>query len=1091
MWISIETTTIGTTDGYSGKALGHGTKEEMTSLFQDTFGSGSSSDFRISISRKGHVLVQPGIVDSFHKGRPDKENLILKCSRASFGDEEILVWTRQRRSSSSSSTKRSALQKKFIKALLQRLQLKRRLETLLDIVWSRCCNVKQLGIRGLEHDLAMDVLFQKLQTSQILKYIEVQKLQGKEQVRSRGRALQLCCKIVQGENSIPTLKKLFVEDLVEGYTPTLIRKFFQAFESKNERKNSPHPLAILDLRANRWIHTTWGKANERYHHEETTEQRRLNLGSLLVALCVKPTAGATLSSSLSSSSSSSSLKSLDLSGNLLSQSSAFALAKALPHLQLDSLLLRNTGLEAATLLQIMHSLKKSTTVLRELDLSRNTCTLQVMKALCSALQKNKNLTSLSMDHCNIDLEQVQHLANTLPKIKYLESLSLDGNEFTSGGPVLMGDGGRPTGMWTSNGQRIVGVSIEATCMVNALANNHSLVYLSMGEYPKMFIPTSGGYWTPPKYFLAVEDNTEREMIRFLFRNLLSRGGFDSCNKLTNNLGGTIFASGVTFWTRNSTPQELIWAKAFCQRTVREQSSDTFIVTDTAKGGMRISIDATFGRYDSAKTWGCGTKEEMTKVFNDRWFQLVYGKSCPIRLSISGKGDVHVIPRLVDSAHSRSRVPDNLILKCSGSSCEEIMIWTRPQQRRRSSSSSSTTITTETSAALQKKSVQALAQQLQLERQIDALLDIVLSSFDVNQTLGIQCLEHDLAIDVLFRKLQTSQIRKLEVQGLSETKRVQSQGRALQLCSRIIQGNSIPTLKELFVEDLAKQYPPMLIRKFFQALESNESLEILDFRASRRIHTWGKASGRCHEKTELGLNLGSLLLALCTKPTGATPSSLKKLDLSGNLLSQSSAFALAKALPHLQLDSLLLRHTGLEVATLLQIMHSLKNSTTVLRELDLSRNTCTLQVMKVLCSALQKNKNLTSLSMDHCNIDLEQVQHLASTLPKIKYLEILSLDGNEFTNRPVLGGCLLGMRTRNRRDIGSISIGATCMVNALVNNHSLMSLSMGANPRGYSCCTTPMYPLAVEYHKKQSLLGFLHRNRVSRGGFTICNETTND
>jgi hypothetical protein len=109
--------------------------------------------------------------------------------------------------------------------------------------------------------------------------------------------------------------------------------------------------------------------------------------------------------------------------------------------------------------------------------------------------------------------------------------------------------------------------------------------------------------------------------------------------------------------------------------------------------------------------------------------------------------------------------------------------------------------------------------------------------------------------------------------------------------------------------------------------------------------------------------------------------------------------------------------------------------------------------------------LKTLKLEHCKIDLDQVQYLAKSLPNIRNLQSLHMDGNEFTWKSLL-------------EDGE-SVGANSLLEALERNRSLVSVEMGEigmlAQYGMACCTSSPYSTTLNMDNMEKFRDLLKRN----------------
>jgi hypothetical protein len=340
------------------------------------------------------------------------------------------------------------------------------------------------------------------------------------------------------------------------------------------------------------------------------------------------------------------------------------------------------------------------------------------------------------------------------------------------------------------------------------------------------------------------------------------------------------------------------------------------------------------------------------------------------------------------------------------------------------------------------------------RAFKALFSIVLALEPY--CLKIEVLGNDMAARVLAKQLVHSPGRRVEFTDLAVHGNIDpAEGiRQLDLATHLLRQSQ--TIASIFFPNFG-QYGASTQALLFQALRQNRTLTGLDLSQSRYLDTW---TG--HDKASTngdGTVRAQGLVEALQQPHAA----LQALHVSGYRL--VDPLPLVRALPHLQLVKLSLRDTCLDEATLLALVRYLRQDTK-LRELDLSHNPLTCQVMEELVASLQENESLESLKLEHCEIDLAQALCVAQGLPSCKGLLHLSLNGNDFTWNPLHEGQ---------------SVGATALVQAVQAGSSssfLQTLDMGdfGHIGGASmvCCSSPTYK---SYFDRAALKATLQRNQA--------------
>lgn len=345
-----------------------------------------------------------------------------------------------------------------------------------------------------------------------------------------------------------------------------------------------------------------------------------------------------------------------------------------------------------------------------------------------------------------------------------------------------------------------------------------------------------------------------------------------------------------------------------------------------------------------------------------------------------------------------------------------------------------------------------------------LFEVVFAS-RINEmtTIVIEYLGGNAAADALIQFLKArpnsiTEIEALNTNSLNQEPEDSShhRQRTVDFCCRVIANND--DLKVFSFEKMTEVSEDMIMQ-LFRGMKDMNNLETIDFRTNRFMTSTGKAQGIYdHEHGAGPLSITPLVCALTEANKSAV---LKNLYFGGRQLSSDSVVDLANAMPHLRLRKLSLRACGLDERAMIAIVKSLVQRTE-LRELDLSHNTFTIDVMAELCLALKSNTFLEKIVLEHCGIDLPQVQCLTEALPEIKNVRYLWMDGNAFTWTPTM----YAARTKDPTDISwyrvapVYSIGATTLAKAMPSNTSLLEVKMGEFGKlvGFSmvCCTPPPY-----------------------------------
>jgi hypothetical protein len=345
----------------------------------------------------------------------------------------------------------------------QQPAMEEKLKAVLEFVM-QAVPLDHLEISGLEHEIASDILYQKLLNNPKATKLEFSYYKGHQR-----NVVDLCCKLVANST---TLKEVVFYNIGK-FEQDSAQRLFQAMQSNNSN------LKILNLRRSRYLES-WGKRGP-----GNKGNKPIRIEPLVSAL-------------LGHSERHCPLEVLDLGGNpILSTSPRCPLAAARPSLGLKRLSLRGCSLTETALLDIAKGLEENH-VLRHLDLSHNTLTKPIIEQLALSLEKNTMLKTLKLEHCKIDLDLVQYLAKSLPNIRNLQSLHMDGNEFTW--KPLLEDG----------------ESVGANLLLEALERNRSLVSVEMGEFGMLSQYGMACCTSPPYSTTLNKDNTEK------FRDLLER-----------------------------------------------------------------------------------------------------------------------------------------------------------------------------------------------------------------------------------------------------------------------------------------------------------------------------------------------------------------------------------------------------------------------------------------------------------------------------------------------------------------------------------------------------------------------------------------
>jgi hypothetical protein len=362
---------------------------------------------------------------------------------------------------------------------------------------------------------------------------------------------------------------------------------------------------------------------------------------------------------------------------------------------------------------------------------------------------------------------------------------------------------------------------------------------------------------------------------------------------------------------------------------------------------------------------------------------------------------------------------------------------------------------------------------------DCLFRIVLNSGI--HALQVESLQHELAYpalrDAFLQSNHTIESLEMDNKFTGGIDPAIEKELVLDLCTRVL-GGATSRIDELYFRHL-HHFSQEQSQQLFQSLDSNASLKALDLRNGRYIHTWNKAWKKSSKMADLvpeGLiSLEPLIQVLkCQQHT----LSLKKLDLSGLMVSNTSIVALATALPALCLETLLLRDTSLDTAALVGVAKALRHDNTV-KELDISHNTIrdSESFMKELCDSLTENSILRTLKMQHCNMKVGLVEILANALPAFKGLECLYLDANDFGLSP---RCVVVDENGFYLDI--LPVGPILLVDALEHNTNLLHLNVDlvAGSRGeswgMSCCSAPPYSPWMAPQHLAKLEAYTRRNK---------------
>lgn len=340
-------------------------------------------------------------------------------------------------------------------------------------------------------------------------------------------------------------------------------------------------------------------------------------------------------------------------------------------------------------------------------------------------------------------------------------------------------------------------------------------------------------------------------------------------------------------------------------------------------------------------------------------------------------------------------------------------------------------------------------------------------------LAIRAVKHDLVVEILswhFKETSregTCAIPKIEFPGHLGGSDERERGRQLQLCKNLIRDGP----PHIGVERLGKNYSQQEIYQVFEAVQDSKRLKTLDLRTCMQIDDMFREIPVTHEGRymrasgkEMGANISPLVSALVS-PT----CTLTDLNLGGLKLTAASATLLASQIGLCEsLERLGLRATGLSEECLLVLFGQGLPSNDNLKELDVSWNSFTPNVMRALCDGLSVNKTLEKLRAEHCKIDFDLVQMLSSALADFKGIRHLGLDGNDFAWTPLSGG-----------DHGE-SLGAVSLVRGMKDNRSLLSIRVGEcgmlSPVGRACCTGPTYDEHIGAFTRYELQTFSARNQ---------------
>mmetsp|Transcript_14546 Transcript_14546/g.30045 ORF Transcript_14546/g.30045 Transcript_14546/m.30045 type:complete len:290 (-) Transcript_14546:83-952(-) len=220
----------------------------------------------------------------------------------------------------------------------------------------------------------------------------------------------------------------------------------------------------------------------------------------------------------------------------------------------------------------------------------------------------------------------------------------------------------------------------------------------------------------------------------------------------------------------------------------------------------------------------------------------------------------------------------------------------------------------------------------------------------------------------------------------------------------------------------------------------KSLKVLELPKNRYVCSWSRDSATNHNDSSHRISISRLVLSLVG--TGSI-TTLQHLNLSGLPLEIEPVVALARQLRNIpSLQMLLLRNNGLDETAINELVSSGLADNKYLKQLDLSHNQFTMTCTESLCEALRnENTALERLSIEQCDIDIDQARVLAESLPDMMGILHLQLNGNPFlydNGSPGHAG------------------GAVMVLEALEQNVVLRSLEMGLPSLSRVCCTPPDY-----------------------------------
>ena len=348
--------------------------------------------------------------------------------------------------------------------------------------------IRLLQIGSLGHKLAYKALTDILPENQTVERLEFANVfRAENEDWEKEMTVALCTQVIRATTS--SVKELYFPSL-HVYSQDLTRQLFLSLETNKG-------LETLDLQNCRYIHT-WGIAHKVTNRISAglVPPDGIRLEPLITAL-TNPSNGYTL-------------KHLDLSGLILSSESVVALADVMPRLGLETVLLRDTTLDASALSAIVRATRDDAS-LKKLDISHNSIRdVCVMEELCTSLKSNTCLETLKMEHCDIRLCFAEILAGALPDFKGLRNLHMDGNDFTWS----------PRHVVTNEQGKYVGVfPVGPAMVVGALKHNQSLFHVSVGDNshgPALRVGIC--CCTPPPYAPWVDAPTSFQLSQYERRN---------------------------------------------------------------------------------------------------------------------------------------------------------------------------------------------------------------------------------------------------------------------------------------------------------------------------------------------------------------------------------------------------------------------------------------------------------------------------------------------------------------------------------------------------------------------------------------------